>query len=162
MKNVKERNSVDLFSDYGLDERQKAIGAKLGADMFKALFNAVIAITVIWTAVYGAFPECGIHFTVVMSSYFAAAIIIECIYAVIAAKNGVINGITAFSYTTKNFIGSIACAAAAILMFALNHRLPFNGFLIGGMLILAGLENFVLYLCGKKNFSVIDQNENEE
>lgn len=162
MKNVKERNSVDLFSDYGLDERQKAISAKLGADMFKALFNAVIVITVIWTAVYGAFPECSIHFAFVMSSYFAAAIIIECIYAVIASKNGVINGITAFSYTTKNFIGAIACIIAAVLMFTLNHRLPFNGSLIGGMLILAAAENFVLYLCGKKNFSVIDKDEGEE
>lgn len=159
MKNAKERNYVDLFSDYGLDERQKAISAKLGADMFKALFNTIIAITVIWTAVYGAFPECGIHFSAVMSSYFAAAIIIECIYAVIASKNGVINGITAFSYTTKSLICAIACIIAAVLLFALNDTLPFNGFLIGGMLILAAAENFVLYLCGKKNFSVIDQTE---
>lgn len=162
MKNVKERNSVDLFSDYGLDERQKAISAKLGADMFKALFNAVIVITVIWTAVYGAFPQCGIHFTVVMSSYFAVAIIIKCIYAVIAAQNGVINGITAFSYTTMSFVGSIACAAAAILLFALNSQIAINGYLLGGMLILAAVENFVLYLCGKKNFSVIDKDENED
>ncbi|MGN1089064.1 MAG: hypothetical protein ACI4Q6_01580 [Huintestinicola sp.] len=162
MKNNKERRSVDLFSDYGLDERQKSISAKLGADMFKALFNAVVAITVIWAAVYGAVPDLGIHFRFVMASYFGAAIIIRCVYAVKAANAGIINGITAFSFTTGSLLSAGICAAAGIVMILLNSLIPFDGMFFGIMLIAAAAENIVLYLCGKKNFSVIDEKGSEE
>lgn len=161
MKSTKERNAVDLFSDYGLDERQKAMSAKIGFESFKALFNSVVVITIMWVALYGAQPEFTPHYKYVILSYFAAAIVIQCVYAVKAAKQGIINGITAFSYTTGSFVSVFVCLAVAVLMFVFNAKTPFDGYYLGGMLIGASVEHAVLYWCGKKNFKVIDE-ENEE
>lgn len=163
MKNNKDRNSVDLFSDYGLDERQKAISAELGFKGFKTLFNVVVIISILWAAVYGSRPDISIPLGIVFSSYLIAAVICRCVYAAKAAENGLINGITAFSFTTGGIIKGVVYIVLAVILFLIRGSFYMNNEFLSVMLIIAAIEEFFLCFCGKKNFKVIDSmNEDDE
>ena len=162
----KERNSVDLFSDYGLDERQKSIAAQIAFSGFKTLTTLVIVISIFWFALCGANPELEIHFRFIAASYFAAAIACRMVYAYKSAKSGIINGITAFSYTTGSIIRAAAFAGIGLILLILgickvqlvNLDFPFYGI----MLLFASVEEMFLNYCGKLNFKTLDEQNKEE
>lgn len=161
MKSNKERTSVDLFSDYGLDERGRALAANIGFESIKALFNSLIVLTILWAAIYGAKPELDVHFKYVMLSYLAVTVSVRCAYAIKAASFGVINGITAFSYTTGSIPKMIVITlAAALIIF--DSKIALDGAFLAFMCVLALVEEAVLYRCGKKNFAVHDGEAIEE
>ena len=160
MKSNKERTSVDLFSDYGLDERGRALAANIGFDSIKALFNSLIVLTILWAAIYGAKPELDVHFKYVMLSYLAVTVAVRCAYAIKAASLGVINGITAFLYTTGSVPKIIVITLAAALIF--DSKIALDGAFLAFMCVLALVEEAVLYRCGKKDFAVHDGEASEE
>lgn len=162
MKNNKERATVDLFSDYGLDERERALAANIGFESLKALFNSLIVLTILWAAIYGAEPELDIHFKYVMLSYLAVTVTVRCAYAIKAASLGVINGITAFSYTTGSVPKMIVITLAASALIIFDSKIALDGAFLAFMCVLALVEEAVLYWCGRKNFAVHDSESIEE
>ena len=154
----RERNSVDMFSNYGLDERQREISAKLGFRCFRMLYLGALVLTGMWYLVYNAGSQ--MPYMYVAVSYLALAMLVYCIYAVYASKYGVINGISAFSFTVTERNTAIVCIIGAII-------LPFTSlfedpWLLSAVLVLAAIKSIVLYFCGKRNFKVLDEQMKED
>lgn len=154
----RERNNVDMFSNYGLDERQREISAKLGFRCFRMLYFGALVLTGVWYLIYNAGNQ--IPFMYVAVSYLALAMLVYCIYAVYASKYGVINGKSAFSFTVTERNTAIVCIIGAII-------LPFTSlfedpWLLSLVLVLAAIKSIVLYLCGKRNFKVLDEQMKED
>lgn len=163
----KERNYVDVFSDYGLDERQRSASSNIGFRCFRELYIVTLIITILWYAA-DCFVDAEIPAVIVAGSYFAAAIVCFCVYAVRAASAGVINGITAFSFSTLNLASAIFTAVIA-LVFALSAAgvlsisdKATDAVVIAVFSAMLSAENFVLYFCGRKNNKVLDEQNKEE
>ena len=164
----KERNYVTVFSDYGLDERQRRKSENIGFRCFLELYITSLTMTVVWYVI-SCVVDTTIPIVIVAGSYFAAAIVCYCIYALRAAKAGVINGITAFSFSTGSLAKAILTALLAIVFGLGAAHLISASDKMTDCIVLAVLcamisaENFVLYFCGLKNNKVLDeQNEEEE
>lgn len=163
----KERNHVDLFSNYGLDERQRSASYNIGFRCFRELYLLTLIMTGVWFIV-SCVTDVNIPTVVTAGSYFAAAIICYCIYALRAAKAGVINGITAFSFSTGNLASAIITAVVAIV-FGLSAAgvlsiaaKTSNAIVIAVLSAMLSAENFVLYICGIINNKVLDEQSSEE
>lgn len=163
----KERNYVDVFSSYGLDERQRSASSNIGFRCFRELYNVTLIITILWY-IADSFVYAEIPVVVVIGSYFAAAIVCYCVYAVRAARAGVINGITAFSFSTLNLAAAIFTAVIA-LVFGLSTAgilgiadKTTDAVVIAVFSAMLSAENFVLYFCGRKNNKVLDEQNKEE
>lgn len=163
----KERNYVDVFSNYGLDERQRSASSNIGFRCFRELYIVTLIITILWYAA-DCFVDTEIPVVFVIGSYFAAAIVCYCVYAVRAAKAGVINGITAFSFSTLNLASAIFTAFIALL-FGLSAAgvlnitdKTTNAVVIAVFSEMLSAENFVLYFCGRKNSKVLDEQNKED
>ncbi len=156
----RERNSVDLFSDYGLDERQKSLSKELAAKSFRMLCLLVYVLTGLWTVIYFSITE-NIPFVFVGYSYFAAAVFCYCYYAVKSAKLGLINQVTSFSFTTGNLFTAIFALVMAAIAFAFMDK-SIARIAIVAMFILISAEQFVLYFCGKQNFKALDKQAEED
>ena len=115
-------------------------------------------LTGVWYLIYNAGNQ--IPFMYVAVSYLALAMLVYCIYAVYASKYGVINGISAFSFTVTERNTAIVCIIGAII-------LPFTSlfedpWLLSIILVLAAIKSIVLYFCGKRNFKVLDEQMKED
>ena len=158
----RERNYVDLFSDYGLDERQKAIQNKIMTKCFKLMFYSVFVLTVVWLELC-FFLQIEISNSVIALSYFILVIICQSVYAVTASKHGVINGITATSNSSAiviiMFVVSIPIFAVTIKNGSsfTEERLAIIVFF--GICI---INSVIQYLCGKRNFKTLDQQGRED
>ena len=163
----KERNYVTVFSDYGLDERQRSKSENIGFRCFRELYITSLIMTVVWYVI-GCVVDTTIPIVIVAGSYFAAAIVCYCIYALRAAKAGVINGITAFSFSTGSLAKAILTALLAIVFGLGAGHLISTSDKMTDCIVLAVLcamlsaENFVLYFCGLKNNYVLDEQIKEE
>lgn len=163
----KERNYVTVFSDYGLDERQRSKSENIGFRCFRELYITSLIMTVVWYVI-GCVVDTTIPIVIVAGSYFAAAIVCYCIYALRAAKAGVINGITAFSFSTVSLAKAILTTLFAIVFGLGAGRLISASDKMTDCIVLAVLcamlsaENFVLYFCGLKNNKVLDEQNKEE
>ncbi len=163
----KERNYVTVFSDYGLDERQRSKSENIGFRCFRELYITSLIMTVVWYVI-GCVVDTTIPIVIVAGSYFAAAIVCYCIYALRAAKAGVINGITAFSFSTGSLAKAILTALLAIVFGLGAGHLISTSDKMTDCIVLAVLcamlsaENFVLYFCGLKNNKVLDEQNKEE
>lgn len=164
--NKKERNYVNVFSDYGLDERQRSKSENIGFRCFRELYIVSLVMTIVWYVVSCAADK-NIPIVIVAGSYFAAAIVCYCIYALRAAKSGVINGITAFSFSTGSLAKAIFTAVLALLFGLGSAGLISAADKMTDCIVLAVLcamlsaENFVLYFCGLKNNKVLDEQNKE-
>lgn len=165
----RERNYVDAFSDYGLDERQTAIQNKIMTKCFKILFYGVAVLTVLWLTV-PILAEVQVHTAYVAASYFVLAVICSAVYAVKASKQGAINGITAFSWESK---GTVILSLFVVFPFFIriltgDFKFDENNITIIVIAVLAVVYNIILHFCGKRNFEVLDgkneddTDENEE
>jgi len=160
--------SSGLYSDYGLDERQKAVSREIGLKSFKLIFTVTMVISAVWILVGILFPKAEISFAYTALSYFAAAAACQCYYGIKASKYGVINGITAFSVQT----GGLVCAlmmTAGVLWFGFGARLAgietgADNTLIALASAVSAINNYVMYFCGKRNDKVLEEQakENEE
>ncbi len=164
----RERNIAGLYSDYGLDERQKAVSREIGLKSFKLIFTAMVLISLVWFLIEVFFPEAEISFAYTALSYFAAAVACQCYYGIKASKYGVINGITAFNIQT----GGLFCAivmTAGVLWFGFGIKLAgieteSNTALLTVVSAIAAVNHYVMYFCGKRNDKVLEEQakENEE
>ena len=163
----KERNYVDVFRDYGLDERQRSASSNIGFRCFRELYIVTLIITILWYAA-DCFVDTEIPVVFVIGSYFAAAIVCFCVYAARAARAGVINGITAFSFSTLNLASAIFTALVArVFGLSATGVLSISGKSTNAVVIavfsaMLSAENFVLYFCGRKNNKVLDEQNKEE
>lgn len=163
----KERNYVTVFSDYGLDERQRSKSENIGFRCFRELYITSLIMTVVWYAI-GCVVDTTIPIVIVAGSYFAAAIVCYCIYALRAAKAGVINGITAFSFSTVSLAKAILTTLFAIVFgLGAGHLISASDkmtdcIVLAVLCAMLSAENFVLYFCGLKNNKVLDEQNKEE
>ncbi len=163
----KERNYVTVFSDYGLDERQRSKSENIGFRCFRELYITSLIMTVVWYVI-SCVVDITIPIVIVAGSYFAAAIVCYCIYALRAAKSGVINGITAFSFSTGSLAKAILTALLAIVFgLGAGHLISasdkMTDCIVRAVLCaMISAENFVLYFCGLKNNKVLDEQNKEE
>ena len=155
----RERNNVDMFSNYGLDERQREISAKLGFRCFRMLYLLTAVLTGVWFMVHYT-SDVQIPFAFVAFSYFAASVLIYCVYALYASKYGVINGITAFSFSTSSLFMAIFSAIIAVIAFFVD--VLENSWLMALVFALISVEHFILYFCGKRNFKVLEEQTKED
>ncbi|MDE7302091.1 MAG: hypothetical protein K2N60_02085 [Oscillospiraceae bacterium] len=156
----RERNYVDMFSDYGLDERQKLINAEIGVKCFKTFFNGVLWLTVGWFILYIGLEGVSFPFGYVALSYYMLASVCICAYAIKASKSGTINGIYAFSLTCRDITAVIMLAAIAVIIYIMisQNRLADHKLICTGILIATALlKSIILQICGKRNFKVLDE-----
>lgn len=163
----KERNYADVFSDYGLDERQRSESVSIGFRCFRELYIITLILTALWFAADCIIDE-SIPAVLTAGSYFAAATVCYCIYAVRAAKAGVINGITAFSFSTGGLATAILTAVIALVyglgaagQLEASDKMT-NSLVISAACAMISAEHFVLYFCGIKNGKVLDAQSKEE
>lgn len=165
----RERNYVDAFSDYGMDERQTAIQNKIMTKCFKILYYGVAVLTVIWIIV-PIFAENQIPTAYVAASYFLLAVICSGIYAVQASRHGAINGITATVWEGRGQIILSLFVLFPFLTRMLTEDIEFNeNFITIIVIAVAGIVyNVIIHFCGKRNFKALDEesaddtDENEE
>lgn len=163
----KERNYITVFSDYGLDERQRSKSENIGFRCFRELYITSLTMTVVWYVI-SCVVDTTIPIVIVAGSYFAAAIVCYCIYALRAAKAGVINGITAFSFSTGSLAKAILTALLAIVFgLGAGHLISASDkmtdcIVLAVLCAMISAENFVLYFCGLKNNKVLDEQNKEE
>ena len=163
----KERNYVTVFSDYGLDERQRSKSENIGFRCFRELYITSLTMTVVWYVI-SCVVDTAIPIVIAAGSYFAAAIVCYCIYALRAAKAGVINGITAFSFSTGSLAKAILTALLAIVFgLGAGHLISASDkmtdcIVLAVLCAMISAENFVLYFCGLKNNRVLDEQNKEE
>lgn len=159
----RERNYVDAFSDYGLDERQTAIQHKIMTKCFKILYYGVAVLSVIWLAV-PILTEIRVPTAYVAASYFVLAVICSAAYAVQASKHGAINGITAFSWKSKGQIVISLFVFAPLLIRILtgNTEIDENIITIIVLGVLGVAYNTVMHFCGRRNFKVLDEEVTED
>lgn len=148
-----------MFSDYGLDERQKLINAEIGIKCFKSFFYGILWLTVGWFILYIGLEGVTVPFGYVALSYYVLAAVCICAYAVKASKNGTINGIYAFSMTCKDITVALMFGAVVVIVCIMirQDRLADHKLICTGALILtAMLKSIILHFCGKRNFEVLD------
>lgn len=163
-----KRNNVWLYSDYGLDERQKAMSREIGLKSFELIIITTTVISLVWFLIEIFFPGIEISCAYTALSYFAAVAACQCYYGIRASKYGVINGITNFSLQTGGLFSAIFMTAS-MLWFGFGTKLigieelPCHE-LIAAVSAIAAADNYVLYFCGKRNDKVLEEQakENEE
>lgn len=145
----KGRNYVSLYSDYGLDERQKSISNELGLKSFKVLSIVISLMTLVWLCLHmvEGMPELPRALTEV--SFLAAVIVCRCFYAVKASKIGVINQISAFSYTTGGAVLIIILLILTVVFAVAAIIVPSGAqdtWLIAVVFGILAAQNIVLYI----------------
>lgn len=155
----RERNYVDAFSDYGMDERQTAIQNKIMTKCFKILYYGVAILTVIWL---GLPTLTGLQIPVeyVAASYFALAVICLNVYIIKASKHGAINGITATAWEGKSTIILSLFVAVPILTRMISEAgKEFSKDHIILIILAVGVlaNNIIAHFCGKRNFKALDE-----
>lgn len=157
----RERNYVDAFSDYGLDERQTAIQNKIMTKCFKILYYGVAVLTCIWIFV-PAFTEFSIPCQYIALSYFLLATFCNIIYIIRASKHGAINGITAFSWKSKGYIGVMIFAYLSCIPVLKNSDDSAIKISIIILVIVGLISNTIAHFCGRRNFKVLDEEVTED
>ncbi len=163
----RERNSAGLCSDYGLDERQKAVSREIGLKSFKLIFTVTALISIAWFMVGIFFPGIEISCAYTALSYWAATVACQCYYGIKASKYGVINSIAVFSFQTVSLFIALFMTVFA-LWFGVVVRFAGiemeNTPLLAAISAIAAINHYVMYFCGKRNDKVLEEQakENEE
>ncbi len=162
----RERNTVGLYSDYGLDERQKAVSREIGLKSFRLIFTSMVLISMVWFIIEILFPEADISSAYTAASYFIAAVACQCYYGIRASKYGVINGITAFSIQTGGLFCAVIMTAGA-LWFGFGIRLAgieteSDNTLLAFLSAISAVNNYVMYFCGRRNDKALEEQSEED
>lgn len=160
----RERNTVGLYSDYGLDERQKAVSREIGLKSFKLIHIVIGIISIVWFMVGIFLPDIEISCEYTALSYFAAAVVCQCYYGIKASKYGVINSIAAFSFQTGSLFIALFMTVFA-LWFGVVVRLADiemeNTPLLAAISAIAAVNHYVMYFCVKRNDKVLEEQARE-
>ncbi len=160
----RERNYVDAFSDYGMDERQSAIQNRILSKCFKALYYGAAVLSMIWL-VLPTLTGLQIPAEYVAATYFLLAIICFNVYSIKASKHGAINGITATMWESR---GSIVIAMFVVVPFLIrfftDDEMKFDPPTITIIVLTAAaVANAVIsHVCGKQNFKVLDEDSMDD
>ena len=160
----RERNYVDAFSNYGLDERQIAIQNKIMTKCFKILYYGAALLSVIWILV-PTLTGLQIPVEYVAASYFLLAVICSNVYNIQASRHGAINGITATVWEGGSWIILSLFVVVPILfrMFSEAGR-EFNEAHITLIILAVGViaNNIIAHVCGKRNFKALDEESSDD
>jgi hypothetical protein len=159
----RERNYVNLLSDYGLDERQKSEQNKLGLKVFRGIRIATAALYCLWV-IFLCLNNLSILSAWVAFSFDLVIEGFYCYYGVKASNLGIINGITSFSLKSKSNL-MVVVFLMVFMVFAITKGLlgKFTVFLIATSVV--GITSqLILYFCAKRNDKVLDEQavESEE
>lgn len=157
----RERNYVDAFSDYGMDERQIAIQNRIISKCFKLMFYSVTILTLVWLCAYIIWSV-QVSCAATAISFYAAAMLWYSVYVIWASKYGVINGIVSFGFENRGkLIGGIIFAVLALAgisgLMATNEPV-----LMSEVFGIASSVNIIEYFCGKRNFKVLDEQASDD
>lgn len=155
----RERNYVDAFSDYGMDERQTAIQNKIMTKCFKILYYGVAVLTAIWLCL-PTLTGLQIPAEYIAASYFLLAVICSNVYIITASKHGAINGITATAWEGKStIILSLFVAVPIISRMISEAGREFSETHIILIILAVGVlaNNIIAHICGKRNFKALDE-----
>lgn len=160
----RERNIADIFSDYGLDERQKAININAAYKGLKASFYIIMCISLLCMCLYAAFPGLPGIYGALMS--YGGALAGLAYYGIKASEHGGLNPIFTFSSMTG---GILACLFWSVL-FAVKvvknilGNLPLtdpNYAVALGVLFLAAYQGIMVW-CAKRNDAALNEQLKEE
>lgn len=159
----RERNYVDAFSDYGMDERQIALQNKIMTQCFKILYYGTAILTVIWLCV-PVIAEIEIHSAYVAGSYFLLAVVCSGIYSVQASRLGVINYLTASSWGSKSsiFLTLFAVVPAFLNLKNIKSGMNESSIVLIVMCVIAIIYNVILHFCGRRNIKTLDEDNDED
>lgn len=159
----RERNTAGVFSDYGLDERQKLIMANIGFKGFKLICYAIAFVTVIMLALY--FWGINVPFQYAALVYYILMLIGMAAFEITASKYGVLNQIHSFSSTTGGLItGFLLAGVAVFTIVARSIRGTFDSeaVIVTIICVLTAVVQFIRCACGKRNFKVLDEQNRED
>lgn len=159
----RERNSAGVFSDYGLDERQKLIMANIGFKGFKLMCYAIAIVTVVLLVLY--MSEINIPFQYAALAYYTLMLIGMAAFEITASKYGVLNQVHSFSNTTGGLItGFLLIGAAVINIIVRTAKGTFDEdtVIIVVLCTLTAVLQFIRCACGKRNFKVLDEQSEEK
>ena len=157
----RERNHVDLFSDYGMDERQIAVQNKIMTKCFKMLYYSVLILTAVWLSICLAF-HMEISYGVIVLSYFTAAVFCQSFYAAAASKNGVINMMTATTNSSGGMIILYVIYVAALAVNILTGVFTEETLILIILCSITLVGGIIQYVCAKRNFKTLDEQGKEE
>lgn len=160
----RERNYVDAFSDYGMDERQTSIQNRILSKCFKALYYGAAALSVIWLAL-PTLTGLQIPVEYAAASYFLLAVACLDAYCIAASKHGAINGITATMWESKSSIVIVLFVVVPFLIrFFTDDEMKFDPPTITIIILTAAaVANAVIsHVCGKRNFKVLDEDSMDD
>lgn len=159
----RERNYVDAFSDYGMDERQIALQNKIMTQCFKILYYGTAILTVIWLCV-PVLAETEIPTPYAALSYFLLAVVCSLIYSVRASRLGVINYLTASSWGSKSTVIFTLFAVVPAFLNLKNIRSGMNesSIVLIVMCVIAIIYNVILHFCGRRNIKTLDEDNDDE
>ncbi|MGN0696280.1 MAG: hypothetical protein ACI4J5_05890 [Oscillospiraceae bacterium] len=158
----RERNSAGVFSDYGLDERQKLIMADIGFKGFKLMCYSVAFVTIVLLVLY--MVKVNIPYQYAALIYYTVMLIGMAAFELTASKYGVLNQVHSFSNTTGGLItGVMLLAAAAVNIIVRTVKGTFNEetVIIVIICVLTAILQFIRCACGKRNFKVLDEQSEE-
>lgn len=160
---MRERNSAGVFSDYGLDERQKLIMANIGFKGFRLMCYAIAAVTIVLLALY----FCGINlpFQYAVLAFYTVMLIGMAAFEITASKYGVLNQIHSFSNTTGGLITGFMLIGAVVLNVVVRTiKGSFDGesVILAVVCALTAVLQFIRCWCGKRNFKVLDEQNKED
>lgn len=160
---TRERNSAGVFSDYGLDERQKLIMANIGFKGFRLMCYAIAAVTIVLLVLY--FMAINVPFQYAALAYYTVMLIGMAAFEITASKHGVLNQIYSFSNTTGGLITGFMLIGAMVLNVAARIiKGSFDGesVVIAVVCTLTAVLQFIRCWCGKRNFKVLDEQNKED
>ena len=158
----RERNSAGVFSDYGLDERQKLIMANIGFKSFRLMCYAIAFVTAVLFILY--MFEINIPYQYAALIYYTVMLIGMAAFEITASKYGVLNQVHSFSNTTGGLItGLMLMTAAAVNIIVRTVKGTFNEetVIIVIICVLTAILQFIRCACGKRNFKVLDEQSKE-
>ena len=160
----RERNYVDAFSNYGLDERQIAIQNKIMTKCFKILYYGAALLSVIWTLV-PTLTGLQIPVEYVAASYFLLAVICSNVYNIQASRHGAINGITATMWESRgSIIITLFVVVPLLIRFFTDDEMKLDPPMITIIIIAAAavMNSIITHVCGKRNFKTLDEESSDD
>lgn len=157
----RERNYVDAFSDYGMDERQTAIQNKIMTKCFKLMFYSVTILTLAWLCAYIIWSV-QISCAAVAISFYAVSMIWYSVYIIWASKYGVINGIVSFGFESRGKL-IIGIIFALLALSSISGLMAKNEpVLMSEVFGIGSAVSIIQYFCGKRNFKVLDEKSSDD
>ncbi len=158
----RERNNVDLFSDYGLDEMQTVMRGKAAEKTVKFMFNSMLAAVAAAMLVTGIFDA---PWWVCIAIFYVTMLTGGVYYAVKCSQIGALSPLFAFSSSTGGVITGIIVLFMGIgTVFAKtkdNLTADNPAWLMAVLCASYALYSFIIAGCAKKNDEAVKKQSEE-